>query len=91
MVNMNRLKGKMVEKEVTIELLAERLGISRSTLYRKLSNNGDTLFVKEANEIVDTLGLTSDEAMSIFFSQFVACHATHARKEQFNGKRLFNR
>lgn len=72
MVNMNRLKGKMVEKEVTIELLAERLGISRSTLYRKLSNNGDTLFVKEANEIVDTLGLTSDEAMSIFFSQFVA-------------------
>lgn len=71
-VNMNRLKGKMVEKDVTTELLAERLGISRSTLYRKLSNNGDTLFVREANEIVNALGLTSDEAMAIFFSQFVA-------------------
>lgn len=71
-VNMNKLKGKMVEKDVTTEMLAEKLGMSRSTLYRKLSNNGDTLFVKEANIIVDALGLTSEEAMSIFFSQFVA-------------------
>lgn len=72
MINMNKLKGKMVEKDVTTEMLAEKLGMSRSTLYRKLSNNGDTLFVKEANIIVDALGLTSEEATSIFFSQFVA-------------------
>lgn len=72
MINMKKLKGKMVEKDMTIEALAEKLGMSRSTLYRKLSNNGDTLFVKEANTIVDELNLTSEEAMSIFFSQFVA-------------------
>lgn len=72
MTNVKKLRGKMVEKNITIENLAKRLGMNRSTLYRKLNNDADTLLVKEANAIVTELGLSADEAMAIFFSQFVA-------------------
>lgn len=72
MTNVKKLRGKMVEKNITIENLAKRLGMNRSTLYRKLNNDADALLVKEANAIVTELGLSADEAMAIFFSQFVA-------------------
>ena len=79
MTNVKKLRGKMVEKNITIENLAKRLGMNRSTLYRKLNKDADTLLVKEANAIVTELGLSADEAMAIFFSQFVAWHATKER------------
>lgn len=72
MVNVNKLKGKLVEREMTVEALAAQLGINRATLYRKLSNGAEKLLVREANAIVSILGLTPEEAMSIFFNQFVA-------------------
>lgn len=72
MTNVKKLRGKMVEKNITIESLAKKLGMNRSTLYRKLNNDADMLLVKEANAIVTELGLSADEAMAIFFSQFVA-------------------
>lgn len=71
-VNINKLKGKIVENGLTVAALAEKMGIDRATLYRKLSNNGETMLVKDANAIVSALKLTSDEAVAIFFSQFVA-------------------
>lgn len=72
MTNVNKLKGKIVEKGLTIEGLAKKLGMDRATLYRKLNNNAETLLIKEANAIVSALGLTSEEAVAIFFSQLVA-------------------
>lgn len=71
-MNINKLRGKIVEKELNISKLAKRLEIDRSTLYRKLNNEGETLTVKEANLICSVLGLTADEAMSIFFKDYVA-------------------
>ena len=71
-VNINKLKGKIVENGMTVTTLAEKMGVDRATLYRKLSNNGETMLVKDANAIVSALELTSDEALAIFFSQFVA-------------------
>lgn len=71
-VNIPKLKGKIVESGLTVANLAEKLGIDRATLYRKLSNNGETMLVKDANAIVAALHLTADEAMAIFFSQLVA-------------------
>lgn len=72
MVNVNKLKGKIVEQQLTIEKMAELTGLDRSTLYRKLNANGDTISIKEADLIVKHLGLTKDEAVAIFFNQFVA-------------------
>ena len=72
MTNVNKLKGKMVENEMSVAKLAVEIGMDRATLYRKLSNNAETLLIKEANAIVSALGLTPNEAVAIFFSQLVA-------------------
>lgn len=61
-----KLRGKMVEKEMNVEALAEKIGVDRATLYRKLRSSekitiGDALKMKEA------LCLTKEEASEIFF------------------------
>ena len=71
-MNVNKLKGKIVENEMNVSSLAKKMGINRATLYRKLNNEGDTLTIKEANMIVDILDLTECEAMEIFFNHIVA-------------------
>ena len=72
MVNINKLKGKIVEKGLNVSKLAKLINVDTSTLYRKINNNGDTLTIKEADSIVKILNLSLDEANAIFFSQFVA-------------------
>lgn len=72
MVNVNKLKGAIVERGMNVSELAHSIGIDRATLYRKLSENGDTILIKEADMIVKVLNLTPDEAIRIFFSQYVA-------------------
>lgn len=71
-VNINKLKGKIVENGMSIDQLAKRMGINRATLYRKLNSDGEALLISEANAIVTALNLSVDEAMAIFFSNFVA-------------------
>lgn len=71
-VNVNMLKGKIIEKGMNVTELAQKIGVDRATLYRKMENNGDTMLVRDANNIVSALNLTSEEAVAIFFSQFVA-------------------
>ena len=71
-VNVNKLKGKIVENGMTVTTLAEKIGMDRATLYRKLSNNEESMLVKDANAIVSAMNLTSEEALAIFFSQIVA-------------------
>lgn len=71
-MNVNKLKGKIVERGLTVGKLAEEIGIERSTFYRKLKKNGATLTIKEVNLIVMVLGLTEKEAMEIFFNKIVA-------------------
>lgn len=71
-VNINKLKGKLVEKGLSVVQLAERMGINKATMYRKLENGGLGLSVKDANLIVEILGLTLQEAMEIFFAKKVA-------------------
>lgn len=81
MVNVNKLKAKLVENGMNVEILSERIGMDRSTLYRRLSSNGDTFSIKEADKIIKELGLTKDEVNSIFFSQFVALNAKKKETE----------
>lgn len=72
MVNINKLKGKVVEQGMTIETLAHKIGIDKSTLYRKMNNKGETFTIKEASLICKILNLSGQEATAIFFSQYVA-------------------
>lgn len=64
-MNVSALKGKMVEKNINAETLAERIGIDRSTMYRKLGNL-EKVTIGEARKIATVLGLTGTEASAIF-------------------------
>lgn len=72
MVNVNKLRGAVVEHGFTMESLANSIGMDRATLYRKIVNNGETFTLKEVDGIVKALSLTPDEGMRIFFAQNVA-------------------
>lgn len=72
MVNVNKLKAKMVELGVNVDDLSGRIGMDRATFYRRLSANGQTFLIKEADAISKELGMTREEVNEIFFSQFVA-------------------
>lgn len=72
MVNINKLRGKIVERGLTVYELANLIGIDKATLYRKFSKNGETLTIKDADSIIIALDLNSEETKAIFFAQFVA-------------------
>lgn len=71
-VNLNLLKGKIVERGLNISALARVMNMPRCTLYRKLQNPDTSLTIKNVNEIVKALRLTEEEAVAIFFDSFVA-------------------
>lgn len=72
MVNVNKLRGKIVECDMNVEKIAEMIGMDKSTLYRKINSNGENFTIKEADLIAKALKLTYQEVNAIFFSQFVA-------------------
>ena len=72
MTNVDKLKGKIKEMRLTPEKLADMLGIDKSTMYRKLNNDGEDFTIKQADMMSTALSLNSEEAQAIFFSQFVA-------------------
>lgn len=72
MVNVNKLRGKIVERGLNVESLANMLSMNKSTLYRHLNGGGEGFSIKEANAIAQALDLNYDELMDIFFSSSVA-------------------
>lgn len=72
MANMNKLRGKVIENGMSIEQLAEQIGIDRATLYRKIASDGRTFTVKEADDIKRVLNLSVEDAFAIFFNHDVA-------------------
>lgn len=65
-INMDLLRGKMVERKVGNEQLAEKIGIDPSTFYRKMKANGASFTIGQMHKIVAALNLTHEEASSIF-------------------------
>lgn len=72
MVNINKLRGKIVENGLSVKDLADKLEMDRSTLYRKMNSEGDTMTISDAEKISKILDLSLEEVNSIFFSEFVA-------------------
>ena len=64
-MDLQMLKGKIVEKGMNVETLAEKIGVDRSSLYRKL-NNFEKITIGEARKMKAILGLTAKEASQIF-------------------------
>lgn len=71
MVNVNKLKGKIAENDVSLNDLASALNMSYDTLNRRMKN-GDKFTIREANNIVNYLHLSAEEAIAIFFAGAVA-------------------
>ncbi len=67
-MNINKLKGKMVEQGITQEKLAQKLGISVQALNAKL-NNRSCLTIKEAKGITNILNI--ENPSEIFFNSKV--------------------
>lgn len=66
-MDIQKLKGKIVEAGMNVETVAERIGVDRSSLYRKL-NNYEKITIGEALRMKDVLGLTDEEAANIFLA-----------------------
>ena len=64
-MDINKLKGKLVEKRVNVETLGEMIGTKRSAMYRKF-NNAEKITIGEAQKIKYALGLSDEEAVEIF-------------------------
>lgn len=76
MVNINKLRGKIVENAINVEYIARIIGVDRSTMYRKINSNGENITIKEAAIMAKELKLTRDEINDIFFADLVALKAT---------------
>ena len=72
MVNLNKLKGRIVERGMNVSDLSALIGIDKATFYRKMNSEGKNFTIEEADSIARELKLNCDEVNSIFFSQFVA-------------------
>ncbi len=71
-VNVDKIHGRIRELKTNVVEVAGKMGIDKSTLYRKLTNNGAGLTVKDAQQLVDILQLTDEDALQIFFAREVA-------------------
>lgn len=66
-MNISKLRGKIVEREMNVESLAVAIGVDRSSLYRKL-NNAEKITIGEAVKMKDALRMSDSEAYEIFLA-----------------------
>ena len=64
-MNIQKLKGKIIERGISVEVLSKMIGITKSAMYRKL-NSFDKITVGEVKRIKEALQLTDEEACDIF-------------------------
>ena len=67
-LNAEKLKEKIVERNTTIEAVANAVNMDRSTFYRKMQPNNKGFTVGEAKAIALVLKMTGKEANAIFYS-----------------------
>lgn len=70
MVDTTRLKELIDDSGMTMVAVALKTGITRATLYNKLSGHAE-FTISEAESISDVLHLTASQRNSIFFAKKV--------------------
>ncbi len=66
-VDVQKLKGRIVEKGKNVATVAKEIGIDKSSLYRKMKAHGVNMTIKEVTAIAQCLQLSYDDLKSIFF------------------------
>ena len=59
MVNVNKLKAKMVERGISVEELAKYTGLTKATIYRRFKNPND-ITIEEADKLACTLNMNTE-------------------------------
>ena len=65
-VDVERIKIRMNEMDLTVKDVVNALGIDESTYYRKMANSGKPFSVEQAQKLSVLLDLTKQEASEIF-------------------------
>lgn len=68
MVNNNKLRGRIVEKGLSVGKVAEDIGLSASTLGRKLRGIAD-MTLREVEMLCHVLDIPKNEILTYFFVQ----------------------
>lgn len=71
MVNINKLRGMMVERGFNVEKLSVETKIPKERLYRRLKSP-DEITIEEADAIINVLNVSNEGAIQIFFTQLLA-------------------
>ena len=71
MVDTRLLRKKIAEKGFNVGEVALRMGIDKATLYRRIAHS-ESFTIGEVGKMTEILGLSCEEAVSIFFSHCVA-------------------
>lgn len=66
-MNIEKLKKKIIEKNISVEVVAEAASMDRSTFYRKMQPDNKGFTVREAKAIALALEMSGDEANAIFY------------------------
>ena len=69
MVNTNKLRGRIVEQGLTFGRVAQKVGVSPSTLGRKIRNVSD-MTLEEVERIRDVLNIPNNRIMEYFFVEY---------------------
>lgn len=64
--DMAKLKGKIVERAMTQEEVAAKIGIDSSTFSRKMKAEGLSFTVEQMHKLVEILDISPQEAIQIF-------------------------
>ena len=66
-MDLNKIKGKLKENNLTYEDISMTLGISRTTFNEKI-NGKKKFYIDEIKELSKKLNLTDEEKINIFLS-----------------------
>lgn len=70
MVNLEKLRARIDNSGMTMVAVAKQTGITRETLYNRLSSKGE-FTASEIAALTDVLKLTKKERDEIFFAKYV--------------------
>ena len=69
MVNVERLKTALKDKNITIERVACELSVDPTTIYRRFNRQGEKFTVEEVAKLSKLLNLDGKTMQNIFFAK----------------------
>ncbi len=66
--NTAKLRGAIAERNISKAALAEKIGMDRSTFYRKMQEGGGNFTISQAQALASVLQLDREQAADIFLS-----------------------